>query len=100
MRDFESEIRDLSEKTKQNRREFLRVDLQTCFIALDRAGLELSLANILEARKELAIVRRGIQVIERFLAEDPEQMIEIAAKLKNLRASAESLGLDLEKFPE
>ena len=98
MRDFESEIRDLSEKTKQNRREFLRVDLQTCFIALDRAGLELSLANILEARKELAIVRRGIQVIERFLAEDPEQTTE--AKLENLRASAESLGLDLEKFPE
>ena len=97
MSDFESEIRDLSERTKQNRREFLRTELQTCFIALDRARLELSLDNADEARKELAMVRRGIQVIERFLGEEPEPepVAEIEAKLANLKASAESLRLEL-----
>jgi hypothetical protein len=99
MSDFESEIFYLREKTEQNRREFLRTEVQTCSIALERARLELSLNNSLEARKEYATVCCGIQVIERFLAEARGDT-GIEARLAHLKASAESLKLELARYPE
>jgi hypothetical protein len=62
MSDLEKEIRDLREKTNHSRRQFLEVDLQTCFIAIERAHLELSLGNTHEARKELDVASHGADV--------------------------------------
>jgi hypothetical protein len=98
MSDFENEIRALREKTESNRRQFIRAELQACFIALDRARFELSLGNTHEAEKEFELANRGTQVIERFLSEAASRMPEIEAKLPELRASAASLRLDLDKY--
>ena len=68
MENRENEIQDLRERTKQNRRQFLETDVQTC-IAIERAELELSLGNSHQARKELAVASRGADVIEGFLRE-------------------------------
>ncbi len=51
MSDLQNDIQDLRETTNQNRRRFLEIDLQTCFIAIEKAQLEISLGNTHEARK-------------------------------------------------
>jgi len=99
MSDFENEIRALRERTESNRRQFLRAELQTCFIALDRARFELSQGNIDEAEKEFEIVSRGKQVIERFLSKAAGQMPEIEQKRAELRMSLLSLRADLDAYP-
>jgi hypothetical protein len=98
MSDFENEIRALREKTESNRRQFLLAELQTCFIAIERARFELSLGNTHEAEKEFELANRGKQVIERFLSEAVGRMPEIEAKLPELRASVASLRLDLDTY--
>jgi hypothetical protein len=96
MSDLEKDIQDLREKTNQNRRQFLKTDLQTCFIAIERAQLELSLGDTYEAQKEFVVASRGADVVERFLRKAPVQMPEIAAKLGDLRSSLESLRTELD----
>jgi hypothetical protein len=91
MENLEDEIQELREKTKQNRRQFLETDLQTCFVAIERADLELSLGNSLEARKELAMATRGADVIERFLRETEPPEADLDVRLADLRASLDSL---------
>jgi hypothetical protein len=95
MSNFEDEVRDLREKTRQTRRQFLETDLQTCFIAIERAQLELSLGKTDEAQKELAVATRGADVIERFLREAPGEMADIESRLAGLRSSLESLRVEL-----
>lgn len=99
MSDFENEIRALKERTESNRREFLRAELQTCFVALERARFELSLGNSREADKEFEIACRGMRVIERFLGEAAGPMPEIEPKLAELRALVASLRSDLDTDP-
>jgi hypothetical protein len=94
MSDLGDEIQSLREKTRENRREFLRVDVQTCFIAIDRARFEMSLGNSHEVRKEIAMTERGVEVIEHFLAEAPGELVEVQAKLAELKAALEALKRD------
>lgn len=88
---IEDEIRGLREKTDQNRRQFLETDLETCFTAIARAELELSLGNSLEAGKELVVASHGADVIERFLREMETPELDLEARLGKLRASLDSL---------
>jgi hypothetical protein len=99
MRDFEDEIRVLREKTKSTRRQFLLAEVQTCSIALERAQYELSLGNTDEARKELAVAGRGVEVARRFLNEAAGPMPEIESELAHLDEGLESLRLDLDRLP-
>lgn len=96
MSDLENNIQELREKTNQNRRQFLETDLRTCFIAIERAHLELSLGNTHEAQKELVIATRGADVIARFLREASFEMADIEAKLADLRSALESLRVALD----
>jgi len=91
MEDLQEEIRQLRQRTNQNLREFLETDLQTCFIAVDRGELELSLGNSLEAQKELRMAGRGADVIERFLRDADQPLEDIEARLVDLRAALDSL---------
>lgn len=95
MSNLGDEIRDLLEKTSQNRRQFLETEVQTCFIAIERAQLELSLGKTHEAQKEFVIASRWADVIEGFLRQAPVQMADIEAKLVELRSSLESLRAEL-----
>ena len=97
MEDLENEIQELRERTKQNRREFLETDLQTCFIAIERAELELSLGNSHEARKELAVASHGADVIERFLRGAEPAEAELEKRLDDLRAALDSLRQHIEQ---
>jgi hypothetical protein len=96
MSDFESQIRDLRERTESNRRDFLRAELQTCSIAIERGRFELSLGNSDEAEKECAIVRHGARVIEKFLSEGSRQIPDLEARLLELKASIESLRAEID----
>jgi len=99
MENLENEIQELRERTKQNRRQFLETDVQTCFIAIERAELELSLGNSHEARKELAVASRGADVIERFLREAEPREADLEGRLADLRASLDSLRQKIEEGP-
>ena len=99
MSNLDDEILKLRDKTNQNRRDFLRIDLQTCFLALDRAEFELSLGNRDEAAKELAAAYRGSAVIERFLREAPEELEEIRIKLAELKGSLAAFKAELQRVP-
>jgi hypothetical protein len=96
MSDFEKDIRDLREKTAHNRRQFLELEVQTCFIAIERAHLEFSLGNTHEAQKEFVVASRGADVVERFLRKAATQMPDIEASLSDLRSSLESLRTELD----
>ena len=91
MSDFEDDIRDLREKSAVNRRQFLELEVQTCFIAIEQAQLELSLGNTHEARKEFVVASHGADVIEGFLRKAAEEMADIEARLSDLRSSLEAL---------
>src|SRR5690242_8096507 len=91
MDDLENEIGELREKTKQSRRQFLETDLQTCFTAIERANLELSLGNSHEARRELVMASRGADVVERFLRDADPPETDLEARLAGLRASLDAL---------
>jgi uncharacterized coiled-coil DUF342 family protein len=96
MSNLDKEIRELWEKTNQNRRQFLETDLQTCFIAIERGQLELSLGNTHEAHKEFVMASNGADVIERFLRKAPGEMADLEAKLSDLRSSLESFRTELD----
>ena len=98
MTDFENEIRLLRQRTEANRRDFLRVEVQTCFIAIERARLEISLGDTHEAEKEFVIATRGTQVIERFLNEAANKMPEIQVKLAELKASLALLRSEIDAY--
>lgn len=99
MRDFEREILDLRQKTQKTRRQFLHLEVQTCFIAVDRGHLQLSFGNPTEAQKELDVAGCGVEVIERFLNREPDQVAELQAKLAELKEAMNSLRVAVEKFP-
>ena len=96
MGEFENEIRALRDRTESNRRQFLRAEWQTCWTAIDRARLELSLGNVDEAEREFAMATRGREVMEKFLSEAPDPLPEIEQKLAELRAGLSSLRSDLD----
>jgi hypothetical protein len=96
MSDLEKDIQDLREKTNENRRQFLQTDLQTCFIGIEKAKLELSLGNTHEAEKEFVIASRGADEVERFLRHATVKMPEIESTLVSLRSSLESLRAELD----
>src|SRR5438067_722728 len=98
MSDFESQIRALRDRTESNRRQFLQTELQTCFIALDRARLELSLGDSSEAEKEFEIASHGKRVIEKFLGEAADEMPRVEEKLTELKASLSSFRSDLDAY--
>ena len=77
MDSLHEEIQKLLETAERNRREFLRVETETCRIAVEKGCLELSLGNPEEARKEYAIASRGVEVIEHFLGQAREELPEI-----------------------
>jgi hypothetical protein len=98
MSDFESQIRYLRERTESNRRDFLRAELQTCFLAVERGNFEISLGNRHEAEKEFAAARRGAQVIEKLLREAPAEIPEIQPRFLELKASIESFRADIDAY--
>ncbi len=99
MSDLENEIHDLRKKTESNRRQFLKTDLQTCFIALEKGRYELSLGNTEEAQRELDAADRGQQVIEKLLSEMASPMPEIERKFAALKMSVSALRSDLDAYP-
>jgi len=99
MSDFENQITNLKAVTEKNRRAFLETEIETCSIGLERARIELSLDNSMEARKEFSIVSRGIEVIEKFLGEKRVPMPDLEVKLTQLKLDLEALRKDLDKYP-
>jgi hypothetical protein len=99
MGDLEDQIRTLRETTDANRAAFLRTELRTCFIALERAQFELSLGNPQEAEKEFVVVSRGAEVIARLLDEAWDQETGLAPELAALRRSLGALRLELDEHP-
>ena len=81
-------MRELAEKTIQIRYQFLVVELQTCFTSLEMARFELSVDNMPVAKREIAAVEKGLEVLKRFSAEmPPEQKQEMEAKMAELQAA-------------
>jgi len=89
---MDEQIRSLFEKTARTRYQFLTVQLETCFTAVDLAMFELSIGNVAVAEREVVAVEEGIRVIRRFLPEvSGEPGTEVAAGLTELQAQLDSL---------
>ena len=99
MNEFEQDIRSLAEKTESNRQQFLRTDLETCFIAIEKARLELSLGNTQEGEKEFTAAQHGAEVVEHFLGQGRGPVAEIEGRLAELKASLKSLRSELDIYP-
>jgi len=93
---MDEEIRRLFEQTGRTRYQFLTVELQTCFTAIDLANFELSLRNRAVAEREVLAVEEGIRVIQRFLPEvSGEPRTEVEAGLAKLQSQLASLKAEL-----
>jgi hypothetical protein len=89
-------IKRLSEQTGRTRYQFLTVNLQSCFIAIDLANFELSLGNTAVVEKEVLAVEHGIRVIQRFLPEVSGQpRTELKASLAKLQSQLVQLKAEL-----
>lgn len=78
---------------QETRYEFLNVELQSCFNAIDFADKELQRGNSEFAAKEIGVAERGVVKIRRFLGEleDPERRIQIEAGLDQLKTAIDRL---------
>jgi hypothetical protein len=93
---MDHEIRRLFEQTGRTRYQFLTVELQTCFTAIDLAKFELSVGNTAVVEKEVLAVEQGIRVIQRFLPEVSGQpRTEVEAGLAKLQSQLASLKAEL-----
>lgn len=93
---MDEEIRRLSENTARTRYQFLTVELQTCFTAIDLAQFELSVGNAAIAEREVAAVEEGIRVLQRFLPDvSGKPREELEARLAELQSMLDSLKADL-----
>lgn len=97
MTDLGVEVAALLEKTEQTRNDFLRVEIETCAIALDMARFEYDRRNTPFAAREVESAAKGIAVIERFLPRVREpQQAAIRIKLVRLQAVLESVRRDFQ----
>jgi hypothetical protein len=95
MSDLENEIQYLRDKTAENRREFLRTEVETCFISLDMGKTALTHGDITMAKKEVSIAERGMATIEHFLGQAPESRSKIEPRLAELRDLLTSLRAEI-----
>lgn len=95
MSELEDEIRYLREKTAHNRREFLRTEVETCFLSLEMGKVALTRGDITMAEREVSIAEHGISTIGRFLTQAPESKSEIEARLAKLRELMLSLRAEI-----
>lgn len=92
MKRLDKEIRELTEKTEYTRYQFLQAELNTCVTALDMATYELSIGNLLIAKREADSVQKGIQTIERFLPETSgERRTQLEGQLASLKSAFQAL---------
>jgi len=92
MRDIDDEVRDLLNRTARTRYQFLQVELQTCFTALDFAKHELSVGNRHIVEMEIGVIERGIHTIRRFLGEtSAEQRRTIEQRMQTLQTDLDPL---------
>jgi len=97
MGNMDKDIRELREKTGRTRYQFLRVELQTCFTALEVGKYELSVGNATVAEWEVAAVEKGIRAIQRFLPEvSAEQRREVETKLLEINEILDPLKAELD----
>ena len=91
MREIESDIRQLLEKTERTRVQFLQVELQTCLTALDMAKHELEIGHIEVAARELLALKKGIATMHRFIPEMREdaRRAELEWRLVELEAACQ-----------
>ena len=99
MGSLDDEIDLLREQTAHNRAQFLRVELQSCRIAIERAFLELSLGYKPQAQQEFEFAKKGVDTIERFLYGGPEPLPDIEAKILKVKGCMESLRHAIETHP-
>jgi hypothetical protein len=89
---MDDKIRELLERSAHNRRQLIKVSLQSCATALEIADFQLSVGNAREARKEVAFVEKGVRTIQHFLAgATPAQRTEVEASLAELAKALEQL---------
>src|SRR5438270_93665 len=95
MEDLEQTVSDLKRRIGRTRQEFLKVEMQTCFLAIDVARSELQAGRTDIILWEIAAVAKGVQVIHRFLPDVPqEQRQELSSKLTLLEDALDLLKRD------
>jgi len=89
-------MKELAQRTAEIREQFLRVELETCLTALDMAKFEIAAGNTPVVMRELAVVRKGIATVERFLpGATAEARPELEARLAELKAAVDSWNLEI-----
>ena len=100
MPDLDAEMKDLAQRTAQVREQFIRVDLETCFTALEMAKIEMAAGNTPVVMRELAVVGKGIATVERFLTgATAETRPELEARLAELKAAMDSWNREIGQEP-
>src|SRR4051794_29494455 len=93
MGDFPKQIAELRAQTQENWYEFLKVELLSCFNAIDFGDTELRRGERDVAAKEIRSAEKGYENILRYLPQldSEERRHEIEAELPRLRAVVDAL---------
>src|SRR5271157_4384116 len=101
MPDLDAEMKELAQRTAEIREQFLRVELETCFTALDMAKFEMAAGNTHVVMRELAVVGKGIATVERFLpGATAEARPELKVRLAELKAALDSWNREIGPEPQ
>ena len=96
MSDMDAAIRELAQRTGEVREQFLRIEMDTCFTSLEMAAREMAAGNTHVVMWELAVVRKGIATVERFLpGATAAARPELEARLADLKAEVDSWNREL-----
>jgi len=94
-------MKELAQRTAEIREQFLRVELETCFTALDMAKFEMAAGNTHVVMRELAVVGKGIATVERFLpGATAEARPELKVRLAELKAALDSWNREIGPEPQ
>lgn len=93
MDDLPNQVAELHAQTQESRYQFLKVELRTCFTAIDFGNTELEIGNREVAASEIQAAEKGYAAIRRFLPglDSEERRNEIEAALPRLRKVVDTL---------
>src|SRR5947209_16561229 len=96
MKELKDEIEELRRRAESNRRAFLRADLRSCEIAVDKGQYELERGKTDEAEKEFAMAQRGVEIIANILSDAQQSLPEVETGLAALKRSLLSLRANID----
>ena len=93
MNDTESQAKQVIADSNANRKKFLQAEIDTCWLALDFATLQLQMGYVEFGQREVRVIEAACQTVLRFLPdiEDAETRAKFTDDIEQVSARLENL---------